>query len=56
MESLEVEDDQRATNDGIKQMVHQVHAKSCRVSTVFMSFCCCYDSCEMSLFSMALEM
>jgi hypothetical protein len=27
MESLEVEDDQRAANGGIKQMVHQVHAK-----------------------------
>ncbi len=56
MESLEVEDDQRAANGGIKQMVHQVHAKSCRVSTIFMSFCCSYDSWEMSLFSVALEM
>ncbi len=56
MESLEVEDDQRAANGGIKQMVHQVHAKSCRVSIVFMSFCCSCDSCEMSLFSVALEM
>jgi hypothetical protein len=44
MESLEVEDDQTAGNGGIKQMEHQVHAKSCRVSTVFMSLCCSCDS------------
>jgi hypothetical protein len=43
MESLEVEDDQRTANGGIKQMVHQVHAKSCRVSTIFMSLCCSCD-------------
>jgi hypothetical protein len=30
MESLEVEDDQTTTNGGIKQMVHQVHGKSCK--------------------------
>jgi hypothetical protein len=44
MESLEVGDDQRAANGGIKQMVHQVHAKSCRVSTVFISLCCFCNS------------
>jgi hypothetical protein len=44
MENLEVEDDQTTANGGIKQMVHQVHAKSCRVSTIFMSLCCSYDS------------
>jgi hypothetical protein len=32
MENLEIEDDQRAANGGIKQMVHQVHAKSCRIN------------------------
>jgi hypothetical protein len=44
MESLEVEEDQTATNGGVKQMVHQVHAKSCRVSIAFMSLCCSCDS------------
>jgi hypothetical protein len=43
MESLEVKDDQIATNGHIKQMVHQVHAKSFKVSTVFMNLCCSYD-------------
>jgi hypothetical protein len=31
MDNLEIEDDQRAANGGIKQMVHQVHAKSYRI-------------------------
>ncbi len=44
MESLEIEDDQRVANGGIKQMVHQVHAKSCKVSTIFMNLCFSSDS------------